>query len=473
MAIEPIKGFYVHDEVTDTDGVAKYDYSALENAPNIDELKSPKNNYTLTYVDVKPDNLVNPSELITGYYINTSGVQTASSSWNCTDFIDISDYTGLYAQNIGLGAWYDSDKTFISSVTLGNLDNVAPPTNAKYLRVSILPANIDTAIISYHGFNRNSAQSPQNVPVSIWKSPKKGYESGYIRFTVPVNNTVATYDNTDETNNEGTPNYVDVDCILLLPDEYKPVGKPCKLLMMCHGAGRGVSGDDNWTENEGYNALASAFRTYGYAVFDCNGFKNDALGWSFWGNQRGVEAWRKAYKYVTDNYNVEKTFSIYAFSMGGLTAMNLAFQGFPNINAIALGSPVLNLREAWNATDGTQAVIKVLYGLGDEWDESKVVGDNPYKHVMAINGVNYCPYKLPPIKIWYGSTETNNSGNPAVEKEIAMAFVNAIVNSGGYAFYREVSGRGHEICYGGSSVVNSEIVTFLERYGRFGNERYT
>lgn len=31
MAIEPIKGFYVHDEATDTDGVAKYDASALAN----------------------------------------------------------------------------------------------------------------------------------------------------------------------------------------------------------------------------------------------------------------------------------------------------------------------------------------------------------------------------------------------------------------------------------------------------------
>lgn len=31
MAIEPIKGFYVHDEVTDTDGVAKYDASSLAN----------------------------------------------------------------------------------------------------------------------------------------------------------------------------------------------------------------------------------------------------------------------------------------------------------------------------------------------------------------------------------------------------------------------------------------------------------
>jgi len=450
-----------------TDSVASV-YSAVGVQNKIDELKSdlayvnnPMDDYNLQYTDNRPDNFVNPDKLITGYYINASGVQTASSAWNCTDFISIDGIEKLYAQNIGLGAYYDSNKTFISSVTLGNSEDVVPPATAKYLRVSILPANVETAIICPHGFYRNFAQ---DYPVSVWKSPKKGYEEGYIRFTVPVNNTSATYTNTEETNNEGTPNYVDVDCVLTLPFDYKPVGRPCKLIMMCHGAGKGVSGDGNWTENEDYNTLVSTFTHYGFAVFDCNGFKNDVLGWSFWGNQRGIEAWRKAYLYVTDNYNVEKTFSIYAFSMGGLTAMNLAFQGFPNINAIALCSPALDLREVWNATDGTQAVLKVLYGLGDTWDESKVVGNNPYKHIMTIDGVDYCPYKLPPIKIWYGSTETNNSGNPAIEKEIARSFVNAIVNSGGYAFYREVSGRGHEICYGGSNTVNAEIITYLERY---------
>lgn len=36
MAIEPIKGFYVHDESTNTDGVAKYDYGWLEDLPKWD-----------------------------------------------------------------------------------------------------------------------------------------------------------------------------------------------------------------------------------------------------------------------------------------------------------------------------------------------------------------------------------------------------------------------------------------------------
>lgn len=430
---------------------------------NIDKLKKPANEYNLSYVNVRPDNLLNADELIKGCYIYTDGSVRRGNDWYCTPFIDINGLSTLSAQNIGLGAWYDEDKAFISSVTLGNQQDVSIPSGAKYIRVSITSSNLSSAILSYHHFYLTFSA---DYPVNVWKSPKKGYEDGYIHFTVPVNNTVATYSDTTETNHEGTPDYVDVDCILSLPYKYKPVGEPCKLIMMCHGAGKGVTGDGNWTTVTSYNTLVSFFTSRGYAVFDCNGFKNDALGWSFWGNQRGLEAWRKAYLYVTNNYNVEKTFAIYAFSMGGLTAMNLAFQGFPNINCIAMGSPVLNLREVWNSTDGTKAVLKVLYGLGDEWDESKVVGDNPYKHIITTDGVDYCPYKLPPIKIWYGSTETNNSGNPAIEKEIARSFVNAIVNSGNYAFYREVSGRGHEICYGGSTVVNTEILTFIERYER-------
>ena len=440
-------------------------FSAIQYAENdttiLEQVENPTDNYSIVYVDAIPDNLIKPEKLFQGYYINASGVPSVGNDWSCSQFINISGFNEIVGKNIGLGAYYDADKKFISSVTVGN-SSVTPPTTAEYIRVSILKTNMATAILSYHRFYDFAS----DYPVSIWKTPNKPYEDGYIRFTVPVNTTVATYESTAETNMEGTPNYVDVDCILTLPYKYKPVGEPCKLLMMCHGAGRGVSGADNWTTNENYNTLVDLFKSSGYAVFDCNGFKNDALGWSFWGNQRGVEAWRKAYMYVTDNYNVEKTFSIYAFSMGGLTAMNLAFQGFPNINAIALGSPVLNLRKVWDATDGTKNVLKVLYGLDDEWDESKVVGNNPYKHITTVDNINYCPYNLPPIKIWYGSTETNNTGNPAIEKEIAKSMVDAIVNSGGYAFYREVSGRGHEICYGASSVVNAEIRTYLDRYER-------
>ena len=427
----------------------------------------PDNDCYLDFYNVVPDNLFVARDAILGKYIDANGVEQTSATWACTDYIDVHDYANIRGLNVGLSSWYDSSKVFISSFTLGS--NIIPvPSGAYYLRCSILQSNLSTAIISYHDFYSGYTR---DYPVAYWQNPKKGYEPGYIQFTVPVNNTVATYSDDTETNHEGTPNYVNVDCVLSLPLRYKPIGNPCKLIMMCHGAGKGVSGAGSWLNDSGYNTLVSMFNSYGYAVFDCNGFKNDALGWSFWGNQRGVEAWRKAYKYVTDYYNVEKTFSIYAFSMGGLTAMNLAFQGFPNIDSIALGSPVLDLHKAWESTDGTKAVINTLYDM-TTWDEAKVVGDNPYKHIIEINGIDYCPYQLPPIKIWYGSTETNNASNPSIDKDIAKDFVDAITNSGGYAYYREVAGRGHEICYGMSSVVNQEILYFIERYERFMPEYY-
>lgn len=242
---------------------------------------------------------------------------------------------------------------------------------------------------------------------------------------------------------------------------YSPFGKPCKLLMLCHGAGKGAIG---WQSVPSYVAMIKAFSSNGYFVFDCNGFSNDALGSSFWGDQRGLTAWRKAYQYVTDHYNVEEEFSVYAFSMGGLTALNLAFQNLPNIKSIALGSPVINLEAAFHATDGTQNVIKVLYGMGDAWDAKKAQGSNPYANLLDIGGTEVVVKPLAPIKIWYGSTETNNTGNPAVEKNYAKRFVDAINNGGGTAEYREVAEGVHSLSYGANPNVTNEIITYLNRF---------
>lgn len=427
------------------------------------KLKEPRDGLHFVYADATPDNLINSAELLVGKYVNNQGVETSGTGWNLTPYLDISDNGGnIYALNCGLSAYYDSNKTFISSITPAD-GPYGIPTNAVYIRCSILDANVNTAILSTKPWFKNGLFTP----TAFWTDKKKEYDRDFVIFTVPVNNTVA---NTSETsisvNAEGTPNYVDVECALKLPYEYQPIGHPCKLLMLCHGAGRGVTGASGWLENANYLRLVEMFTSRGYAVFDCNGFANDALGESFWGNPRGVEAWRKAYNYVVDNYNVEKTFSIYAFSMGGLTAMQLAFTGFPNINSIAMGSPVLNLRRVWDSTDGTKNVIKTLYGMGDTWDDSKVVGCDPYKHIIDQDGVLYCPYTLPPIKIWYGGTETGSTTNPAVEKQYAIDLVTAIQNSGGMAYYREIAGGGHDLSYGASQIINAEYMCFTERYCR-------
>lgn len=407
---------------------------------------------------VRSKNLFNQHTAIAGYYINASGVLAANAGFYASDWIPVSPSTDYYKNTYHLGAYYDASKAFIDDFANG-VYALSTPADCAYIRYSIAAADIGTAQLelgtaetSYEHYAIAQNVSSKGLP----------YADGFISFTVAVNQTKS--DNTVAYNelSEGIEDFEDVNCILHLPlpQFYSQTGEPCKLLMICHGAGSGV---DTWKEHDGYQAIVSLFNQRGYAVFDCNGFKNDALGWSFWGNPRGVNAWRKAYQYVVNNYNVENQFSIYGFSMGGLTAMQLAFTGFPNIKCIALGSPVLSLEACYNDSS-VQAVIQALYGMGETYDASLAVGSDPYAHIVTVGVEDYVFNTLPPIKIWYGSTETG--AGTAVEKTYAQEMVAAIVNAGGMAEYREVNGAGHNICYGSNAVCNADYLIFVERFNK-------
>lgn len=309
------------------------------------------------------------------------------------------------------------------------------------------------------------ASTSLSVDVASLKgsADKKPYESGYIHFTVPVNQYIVDESVTTDTTKDNENTIVDVDCILSLPTSYTQIGKPTKLVMMCHGAGRGVYGastafDQNgdWRQITEYNKLVSALVSNGYAVFDCNGYSNTNLGCSFWGVQRGIEAWRKAYDYIVKNYNVEENISIYGFSMGGLTALNLAFQAFPNVKCVAVGSPVTNLDETTYQHAGSTA-FNAAWGIS-AYDASVFLGNNPIANVMAIDNTDYCFKTIAPLKIWFGGTETWPAPSDA------QKIVTAIKNAGGKAEFRSVDGRGHEICYGGDTAVINEIVMYFNRY---------
>ncbi|HEL2322913.1 TPA: hypothetical protein TZN99_000197 [Streptococcus suis] len=422
----------------------------------VENSTKPDGNQLLS-VKYSSNNIINKLELIKGFYVDASGVQKPSADWYATDYLPIANHEYLNLQaGVGLSSWYSADKSFISSFTPNG--PVKVPAGAYYLRSSILNINVSKAYIVDGQRNMSGEYADTSGHPVLAKMP---YRDGFQKFTVRVNKSKPVNTTANDQNYERFE-FEDVECHLYMPSNfYSPYGKPCKLLMFCHGAGRGAI---QWQENANYVAMIKAFSSNGYFVFDCNGFSNDALGCSFWGDQRGLTAWRKAYQYVTDNYNVEKEFSIYAFSMGGLTALNLAFQGLPNVKSIALGSPVTNLEAAFRSTDGTQNVIKVLYGLGDTWDENKVKGSNPFANIVTIGDKKIVLKTLPPIKIWYGSTETGNVGNPAVEKEYAKQLVDAIVAGGGTAEYREVAGGIHSLSYGGNPNVTNEIITYLNRF---------
>lgn len=412
------------------------------------------NNLNLIRTNIQPANLINKYKLIPNHYVDTEGIVRESEVFYLTDYIEVTPLSTLYSHNAGLTCFYDSSKNFIS-YHMNFADGVEVPSNAMYIRASIPTANIDIAIISYDfigGINDNGM---------IVLSKNKAYEPNWIRFTVPVNQSIVSTNDTLDTLLD-SQNYVDVECVLQLPTSYTPYGTPTKLLMLCHGAGRGVTfpaSDGNaWVDVADYNALVANFVANGYAVFDCNGYDNTATGCSFWGAPKGVEAWKKAYDYVVNNYNVETSFSLFGFSMGGLTACHLVMNGFPNIKCVGLASPVLDLEKCWE--DGQTTLMELGYGMSGAYDESKALGSNPMSHLVTIGDKEYCLPKMPPIKIWYGSTEEGI----AVNKNYAIRLVNAMKNSGNYAVYREYQGGGHEICYGGNSICNIEFYLWINRF---------
>lgn len=375
--------------------------------------------------------------------LNSEGSFIESATNAVTDFFTVPSFVHEFKFSSNLQSFwcaYDENKKFLyssgSMVTSGVI-----PNDAAYYRIY---SQLTTA---YH--------IPDAELMKIWyettQEGKMPYESGYIRFTVPVSQ--------DTTGINITPTIKNVDCVLKLPVNYHTNGRPSKLLMICHGAGRGISECpddlyDNWTLIPSYNLIVDSFVNAGYAVFDCNGYDNTLLGYNHWGSLRGLEGYRKAYDYVTKNYNVEQNVNIYGFSMGGLTALNLAEHGLPNIKCLALGSPAIDLA---SCSENNSALL-TSYGMGSSYNSYVALGFDPYLRLHEINGRKLCFSRYPILKIWHGDADTATPYTKSSELVTALRY------AGKNASFRQLNGKEHDICYGSDEIVVREIVTWVERF---------
>jgi hypothetical protein len=451
------------DPATFTGSIAIDTYASKEIQKTNDSvaLVVSKGDNRLVYSDDVVNNIICPYDVKRGYYVDTGGVERASADWAVTDYISVVGGESLYFGNTGLTCFYDESYSFVSYRT-GSYTAYTVPSTAAFMRVSILITSLSTAAV-----NRGSVQKPYDDGIIHYNNRFKPYESGYIYFTIPVNQK-----NWNRNANMGTDratldteDWVDVNCYIKLPGTYTKSGQPTKLLMLCHGAGKGIKttdSDDNWCGYEHYDNLVNAFIANGYAVFDCNGYDNIRYACSFWGNRRGVQAWKNAYQYIIDNYNVEHQFSIYAFSMGGLTAMAIASDLYPNIKCMALGSPVTSLKAMWDV--GNNAVIADIYGMASTtvYEEDKVLGCDPQKSIITINNTDYFMKQLPPVKAWFGTLETQPS--PAD----CSKMINAIKNTNGIAQLRMVDNATHSICFGAEPLITAEYVMWVNRWNSIG-----
>lgn len=152
MAIEPIKGFYVHDEVTDTDGVAKIGIDG------IDDFKFNVNN-AVDIVQSKGD-VLELSELQNDKYINTDGQEKSQTSFKYASIEITNNLVGkkLYVSG---SAWYAiKPYVFVGNSGVVYPDVTGDSTPTQYTDLEFTPNETGTLYVqkywagTYHHFVR-------------------------------------------------------------------------------------------------------------------------------------------------------------------------------------------------------------------------------------------------------------------------------------------------------------------------------
>ncbi len=164
-----------------------------------------------------------------------------------------------------------------------------------------------------------------NVKLTIKKvrtgiEQKKARTGEYEFFTVDVTRPLAFGGEEQETSTET------IECVLRLPINYSRSGAPTRLVLACHGAhGYIDSSSDHWY-NANWKTFMDALLSAGYAVFDANVLPlsagvspNNVAGYAV-GSPLYVNVLKKAYDYITANYNVTKQIFAHGTSMGGVGA---------------------------------------------------------------------------------------------------------------------------------------------------------
>lgn len=128
----------------------------------------------------------------------------------------------------------------------------------------------------------------------------------------------------------------EIECVLRLPVSYRAYGKPTQLVLACHGASGYIDSANNTWYNSNWKEFMDQLLNAGYAVFDANvlpvsaGVSPTNIAGYAVGSPLYVNILKKAYDYITENYNVTKQIFAHGTSMGGVGATAFS-HAFPEI----------------------------------------------------------------------------------------------------------------------------------------------
>lgn len=441
------------------------------------------------------ENLINREYVVVGNNILRKNVRTVlltdgtvtdgtSNANVVSDFINIenSTITSFYAVgaitlgggNCAFVAFYTDAKeeSFISSIPVSNgsvitgnwryIDSVAIPNGAKYLRIAG-NSDIFTPSSPTLSFSKNSLKPNYE---------KEPYTSDTIYFKIKVNQTFAN-NNSELMSNADGEMFADVWVALRLPSNYTQYGKPCKLAIFCHGAGEAGIIDGDTDTAVAFKRDSEEFVQAGYAVFDITG--NNQEYFQHMGSMRSMSAYKKAYEYIVDHYNVEREIYVMGQSMGGLTALNFCMWNKDIVKACAVAYPVTDLKgQAWDypwfgqgSSDPTRVALAREYNFDSYatylsshnyndlvFEADKIKGFSPIENDSVVVGDDRYNSFPCPLKIIHGKADTT------VSYTGTEALKTALKNRGCFAEIRFINDLTHTIY----PWLRQELLMFISRY---------
>lgn len=337
------------------------------------------------------------------------------------------------------------------------IDSVTVPDDAKFIRLA--------------GANYTKYYNKLVYEI-VERYKKEPYADDTIYFKIHVNKNFPN-DNSTEMSEQDTYSDSWTWCALRLPASYTQYGKPCKLAVFCHGAGEAGIIDGDTDTAVAFKRDSEEFVQAGYAVFDITG--NNQEYFQHMGSMRSMSAYKKAYEYIVDHYNVEREIYVMGQSMGGLTALNFCQFNKNIVRACAVAYPVTDLKgQAWDmpwfdssSNDPTRVALAREYNFNSYetyktsgnildlvYEEEKVKGFSPIDNdSIYVDGVRYNGFPCP-VKIIHGTSDST------VNYESSVRLINAIKSRGGFAEIRTVSGLAHTIY----SWLRHEMLLFINRF---------
>lgn len=208
-------------------------------------------------------------------------------------------------------------------------------------------------------------------------------------------------------NDEGISSTTEeVECVLRLPATYSTTGKPVPLVLMCHGHSGYISKDTGTWYNANWKALCDELLGAGFALFDVNvlptSLGTDVCG-KCYGSPLAVNNAKKAYDYITENYNVSKKIFVHGTSMGG-TLANAFTQTYGNLviaqSSFAGRDITQYISQIGGNTMEEESIFALAYGYATYQD----LLDDKFSHVAPAPSLTYKRYStsgsviIPPLR---------------------------------------------------------------------------